>query len=85
MFFCPRLFMGKAVCYVRFTARGQVRSRRAGFGLSAISSTASRAAFASLRGGKSRLPGNLAADNAECADERHPVGVELGLVGGFAH
>lgn len=85
MFVCPRRFMGKAVCCVRFTARGQVRSRRTGFGLSAISSIASRAAFASLRGGKSHLPGNLAADNAECAYERHSVGVELGLIGGFAH
>lgn len=85
MFFCPRRFMGKVVCCVRFTARGQVRSLRAGFGLSLISSIASRVALASLRGGKSRLPGNLAADNAERAYERHPVGVELGLVCGFAH
>ena len=77
--------MGKAVCCVRFTARGQVRSRRAGFGLSEISSIASRTAFASLRGGKSRLPGNLAADNAERADERHSVRIEFDLVRGFAH
>ena len=85
MFFCSRRFMRKAVCCVRFTARGEVRSRRAGFGLSVISSIASRTAFASLGGGKSRLPGNLAADNAERADERHSVRVEFGLVGGFAH
>ena len=64
MFICSRRFMGNAVCCVRFTARGQVRSRRAGFGLSAISLIASRVAFSSLRGGKSRLPGNLAAGNA---------------------
>jgi len=73
------------VCCDRFTARGQERSRRAGFGFSMISSIASLVAFVSLRGGKSRLPGNLAADNAECAYERHPVRVELRLVGGFAH
>src|ERR1700690_2962054 len=48
MFSCPRRFIGKAVCRVRFTARGQVRSRRTGFGRSAISSIASRVAFASL-------------------------------------
>ena len=62
-----------------------VRSRRAGFGLSVISSIASRTAFVSLGGGKSRLPGNLAADNAQRADERHSVWIEFGLVGGFAH
>jgi hypothetical protein len=77
--------MRNAVCCVRFTARGQVRSRRAGFGLSAISLIASRVAFSSVRGEKSRLPGNLAADNAERADERHPVRVEIGLVGRFSH
>ena len=76
---------GKSVWLIRFTARGQVRSRRGGFGRSAISSIASRAAFSSFRGGKSRLPGHLAADNAERADERHSVRIEFGLVRGFAH
>ena len=68
-----------------FTARGQVRSRRTGLGLSRISSIASRVAAASLRGGKSRLAGNLAADNTERADEGHPVGIKFGLVSGLAH
>src|SRR5271170_81903 len=77
--------MGNAVCCVLFTARGQVRSRRAGLGLSRISSIASRVAAASLRGGKSRLAGNLAADNPECADEGYPVRIEFGLVGCLAH
>ena len=47
-------------------------------GLSRISSIASRVAAASRRGGKSRLTGNLAADNPEGADERHPVGIKIG-------
>ena len=55
------------------------------FGIRVNTFANSRTAFASLRGGKSRLPGNLAADNAERADERHPVRIEFGLVGGFAH
>jgi len=54
-------------------------------GLSRISSIASRVAAASRRGGKSRLTGNLAADNPEGADERHPVGIKIGLIGGFPH
>jgi hypothetical protein len=70
-----------AVCCVRFTAREQVRSRRGGFGLSAISLIASLVAFSSMRGGKSPLPVNLAADHAQCPDERHPVRIEIGLVG----
>src|SRR6516164_6745516 len=77
--------MGNAVCCVLFTARGQVRSRRTGLGLSMISSIASRVAAASLRGGKSRLAGNLAADNPERAYEGHPVRIEFGLVGGLPH
>ncbi len=70
---------------IRFTAREQVRSPRGGFGRSAISSIASLTALSSFRGGKSRLPGNLAADNAQSADERRPVRVEFGLVSSFAH
>ena len=80
-----RFFVGKVVWLIRLTARGQVRSRRGGFGRSAISSIASRVALSSFPGGKSRLPGNLAADDAKSADERNPVGVEFGLVGCFAH
>lgn len=75
-----------------FHRAGQVRSRRGGFGRSAISLIAGRAALSSFRGGEtsfrggeSRLPGNLAADNAECSDERYPIRVEIGLVCGFAH
>jgi hypothetical protein len=85
MFRWVRFFVGKVVWLIRFTALGQVRSRRGGLGRSAISSIASRAALSSFRGGKSRLPGHLAADNAESADERHSVRVEFSLVGGFAH
>jgi hypothetical protein len=36
-------------------------------------------------GGKGRLGGDLAADDAEGAGEREPVRVELCLVGGFGH
>jgi hypothetical protein len=85
MFFCSRRFMGNDVCCVRFTARGQVRSLRAGFGLSAISLSAFWVSFSIFRGGKIRLPGHLAADNAERADERNSVRVDIGLVGRFAH
>lgn len=85
MLFCVPFFVGKSVWLCRFTARGQVRSRRGGFGRSAISLIAGRAALSSFRGGESRLPGNLAADNAECSDERYPIRVEIGLVCGFAH
>ena len=35
--------------------------------------------------GKKPPAGNLAADNAERADEGHPVGIEFSLVGSFAH
>jgi hypothetical protein len=69
MFFSVRFFWGNELCLNRFTARGQVRSLRGGFGRSAISSIAALVAFSSFRGGKSRLPGYLAADDAECADE----------------
>ena len=85
MFFCSRRFIRKAVCCVRFTARGQVRSRRAGFGLSEISSIASRTAFVSLRGGKSRLPETWRRITRSVRMKRHPVRVEFGLVSGFAH
>lgn len=85
MFFSVRFFCENELCLSRFTARGQVRSLRGGFGRSEISSIVSRVALSSLRGGKSRLPGNLAADDAESADERHPVRIEFRLVGGFTH
>src|ERR1700758_2382299 len=85
MFFCLGCFIGWTLCRDRFTARGQERSRRGGLGLSRISSIASRVATARRRGGKSRLPGNLAADDAECAYEGHPVRIKVGLVGGFSH
>jgi hypothetical protein len=85
MFFWSRRFMGNAVCCIRFTARGQVRSRRTGLGLSRISSTASRVAAVSLRGGKGCLAGNLAADNPGCADEGPPVRIKFGLIGCLAH
>lgn len=39
----------------------------------------------SPRGEKARLPGNLAAGNAERADEGHPVRGEIGLVGRLSH
>src|SRR6201987_1774278 len=85
MFFSVRFFWGNELCLNRFTARGQVRSLRGGFGRSAISSIASLEAFSSFRGGKSRLAGNLAADGAERSDERHPVRVKVGLVCCLAH
>jgi hypothetical protein len=36
-------------------------------------------------GGKGRLGGDLAADDAQGAGEGEPVGVEFGLVGSFGH
>lgn len=69
MFFSVRFFCGNELCRNRFTARGQVRSLRGGLGRSAISLIASLTAFPSFRGGESRLPGYLAADDAECPDE----------------
>jgi hypothetical protein len=46
---------------------------------------ASLVALSSVRGGKSRLPGNLAADDAEGADKGYPVRIEIGLVGRLSH
>ena len=39
----------------------------------------------SVSGGKSRLVGDLAADDVEGSQERKPVGVKFGSVGGFGH
>jgi hypothetical protein len=38
-----------------------------------------------VSGGKSRLVGDLAADDVQGSYEREPVGVEFGGIGGFGH
>jgi hypothetical protein len=83
VFFSSGCFTKYELCRALFTLRGQERSRRTGLGRSRISSIASRSADMSRRGGKSRLARYLAADDPEGADEGHPVGVQIGLVGGF--
>jgi hypothetical protein len=84
MFLSSGFFIENVLCRVLFTRRGHDRSLRSGFGLSRISSIAARVAARSLRGGKSRLVRDLAADDAEGAHERHPVGIEFGLVCRFS-
>ena len=46
---------------------------------------ACRRQVASRLGGKTRLPGDVAADDAQCPDERHAERVELFGVGGLIH
>ena len=46
---------------------------------------ACRRQVASRLGGKTRLPGDVAADDAQCSDERHAERVELFGVGGLIH
>ena len=77
IFLSSGFFIENLLCRVLFTRRGHDRSLRSGFGLSRISSIAARVAARSLRGGKSRLVRDLAADDAEGAYERHPVGIEF--------
>lgn len=69
----------------RFTARGQVRLRRAGLRRSMISQVLATMARSSVRGGKARLAGDLPADDVEGTGEGQSIGVDVGLVCGFGH
>lgn len=62
----------------RFTARGQVRSRRAGMVRAAIWSRWSGSASAQSSGGNVRRPGGGAADQAQGVGEGYAVGIHVG-------
>ena len=74
---------GRVACPLHRSGAGALPARR----IRAFSDFLNRFPGRSLQllRGESRLPGNLAADNAERADERHSVRVEFGLVSSFAH
>src|SRR6266704_5416507 len=65
--------------------RGQVRIRRCGFSRSSISATAAAVIADRWSGGEGRRLIDLAADDADGADEADPVWVVPGFVGGPAH
>jgi hypothetical protein len=70
---------------MRLTTRGLLRFRRGGLSLSRISAEVAARAFLSREGGKSRLVGDLAADDAQRSHEGQSVGIFAGLVRRFAH
>ena len=70
---------------VRLTTRGQCRFRRFRSGLWLISLRVSRIAVLSRGGGKTRLVEDLAADDPNAADKRHPVGVLSDVIRCLAH
>jgi hypothetical protein len=59
--------------------------RRCGLSLSSISAEAALVMAGRWSGGKGRRIIDLAADDADGADEADPVGVVPGLIGGPAH
>src|SRR5712691_8279444 len=80
-----RRFAREAWTCTRLTTRGLLRFRRGGLSLSRISVKVAARALASLQGGKRRLAGYLAADDAKRSHERQSVRVFAGLVRRFAH
>jgi hypothetical protein len=74
---------------LRLTTRGKARSRRAGSSRSAISRVIRASALATGSGGNGHRHlaggGDLAADDAQAADERQPVGVHVLVQGGLVH
>src|SRR4051794_1471320 len=65
--------------------RGLARLRRGGSRRSRSWARVVVTARASLPGGKCRLVGDLAAHDAQRADERDPVGVVVAFAGGLVH
>lgn len=85
---------GGWLCSARFSAqfdilrlmtRGLERGRRAGRGRSVISRRLCLSVWVRREGGKRRLPGDVAADDAQGAGEGDPVGVVSGVYGGLMH
>jgi hypothetical protein len=72
---------------LRLTTRGNARSRRVGSSRSAISRVTQLSVLAWGSGGNGRLAdaGDLAADDAQAADEGEPIGVDPMVQGGLVH
>jgi len=70
---------------LRLMTRGLERNRRGAKSRSRISCRAVTSARASREGGKCRLVGDVAADDAQGAGEGNPVRVLLGLMCGLVH
>ena len=70
---------------LRLITRGFERNRRAGSSRSVISRRLWAVDRASREGGKRRLPGHAAADDAKGAGEGDPVGIVPGLESGLVH
>jgi hypothetical protein len=72
---------------LRLTTRGRARSRLLGSSHSAISAMTRASVLAVGSGGDGRLAGggDLAADDAQAAEEGEPVGVEVVVQGGLVH
>jgi hypothetical protein len=70
---------------VRFNARGSVLGRLGELRRQSISSMVRATAFLRWSGGKIRLPGDLAADDTERAQERDSVRVYICFVGSPTH
>jgi hypothetical protein len=70
---------------LRLITRGLDRSRRGGSSRSQISRNVWFSARASREGGKRRLAGDVAADDAQGAGEGEPVGIVADLPGGLVH
>src|SRR6476660_1526858 len=85
MLLWSRRFRGNLLPLARLVTRGWVRSRLTGLGRWRISARACRMFEASRSGGRTRLPGDVAADDAQGPDERHAQRVELVGVGGLIH
>ena len=85
------LCMARLTChlvYLRFTTRGLARGRRRGSSRPMSSPMAwrqSRPMVSGSSGGKSALPGDGPAGNAQRGDERHTVWVVSGVLGGVEH
>src|SRR5438309_6398218 len=70
---------------LRLITRGLDRNRRGGRRRSRISRRVWVSARASREGGRCRLAGDVAADDAKGAGEGDPVGIAAGLPGRLVH
>jgi hypothetical protein len=70
---------------LRLITRGLERNRRGGSSRSVTSRRLWVMDRASLEGGKRRLPGDVAAHDAQGAGEGDPVGIVSGFEGGLVH